>query len=58
MTRKDYVKVADILSAHAPFIEDALAYRDMVEDFALMFRADNQNFDANRFYAACGLVRV
>ena len=55
MTRKDYVKVSDILRAHATFIEDTQTYADLCEDFALMFKKDNSNFDKHRFFAACGL---
>jgi hypothetical protein len=57
MTRKDYVKVAEILSnyfATSVFDEQGeILFADLVDDFSLMFESDNERFDANRFAIAC-----
>lgn len=57
MTRKDYVRTADILSAYREQIT-AEAFADIVDDFAIMFAQDNSNFQRSRFVDACGLVRA
>ena len=57
MTRKDYVKVAEILSnyfATSVFDEQGeILFADLVDEFSLMFENDNERFDANRFAIAC-----
>jgi len=53
MTRKDYVKVAEILSSFKDLIGDEFTYHDLVDEFAAMFEADNERFDSNRFFDAC-----
>jgi hypothetical protein len=57
MTRKDYVKVAEILShyfATSVFDEQGeILFADLVDEFSLMFESDNERFDANRFAIAC-----
>jgi len=53
MTRKDYVKVAEILSSFKDLIGDEFTYHDLVDEFASMFEADNERFDSNRFFDAC-----
>jgi hypothetical protein len=57
MTRKDYVKVAEILSnyfATSVFDEQGeILFADLVDEFSLMFETDNERFDANRFAIAC-----
>mgnify|MGYP003353923047 CR=1 FL=1 len=58
MTRKDYVKVAEILNN---FLGDANEYPALVdnfdellvEPFIKFFENDNPNFDANKFWEAC-----
>lgn len=52
MTRKDYVKVADILKQNKNNISPN-AFQDMVQDFCDMFFEDNPNFSPNRFELAC-----
>ena len=57
MTRKDYVKVAEILSnyfATSVFDEQGeILFADLVDEFSLMFETDNERFDADRFALAC-----
>ena len=57
MTRKDYVKVAEILSnyfATSVFDEQGeILFADLVDEFSLMFESDNERFDASRFALAC-----
>jgi hypothetical protein len=53
MTRKDYVKVAEILSSFKDLIGDEFTFHDLVDEFAAMFEADNERFDAQRFFDAC-----
>lgn len=48
MTRKDYVKVADILNAYKENIEEQI-FSDLVSDFGILFKNDNPNFDYTRF---------
>ena len=54
MTRKDYVKTADILKGFADEIHPAV-FEDLVEEFAQYFQADNERFDKARFEKACGI---
>ena len=54
MTRKDYVKVAQILSDYQEVIE-ADEYYSMVMDFGKMMKLDNTRFDLSRFMIACGI---
>jgi len=57
MTRKDYVRVAEILSnyfATSVFDEQGeILFADLVDEFSLMFESDNERFDASRFAIAC-----
>jgi len=54
MTRKDYVAVSEILSDYAE-VMPAEEYLDLVRDFALMMKKDNDRFDNTRFFEACGV---
>lgn len=56
MTRKDYVKVADILSGYSQAMIDNFWWEDLVNDFALMFAEDNPNFNRERFLEACETI--
>jgi hypothetical protein len=51
MTRKDYVKTADILVSYASEMSRDLL-EDLVFDFSEMFSEDNPNFDETKFYNA------
>jgi hypothetical protein len=48
MTRKDYVKVAEILNAYHLEIEPQ-TFEDLLSDFQTFFKSDNSNFDTTRF---------
>ena len=54
MTRKDYVAVSEILSDYAEVMPPE-EYLDLVRDFALMMKSDNDRFDNTRFFEACGV---
>jgi hypothetical protein len=57
MTRKDYVKVAEILSnyfATSVFDEQGeILFADLVDEFSVMFSEDNPNFKHEIFREAC-----
>jgi hypothetical protein len=53
MTRKDYVAVAQILSGYKDLISDESIFDDLVDDFGLLFEADNSNFKFDVFREAC-----
>ena len=44
MTRKDYVEVAKILNENLLDVSD-----EMINAFIVMFKKDNERFDATRF---------
>jgi hypothetical protein len=48
MTRKDYVKIAEILNAYHLDIETPI-FEDLLSDFQTFFKKDNPNFDSMRF---------
>jgi hypothetical protein len=48
MTRKDYVKIAEILNAYHLDIETQV-FEDLLSDFQTFFKRDNSNFDLTRF---------
>lgn len=52
MTRKDYVKIAAALY-DAGILQSEL--REVVRELCKVFKEDNELFDEDRFYAACGL---
>ena len=53
MTRKDYVKVANILNVIAKPNMDMIPFEDLVTEFADLFMVDNPNFSPRRFELAC-----
>lgn len=54
MTRKDYVKTAEILSDVSDVIDDVVLYA-LAKDFSDYFAKDNPNFDRTRFFRAVGI---
>ena len=52
MTRKDYVVTAEILHSYLDYFE-ATTFDNIVEDFAQMFREDNERFITEKFVDAC-----
>ena len=53
MTRKDYVKVANILNDIAKPNMDRVPFEDLITEFAYMFFADNPKFSIVKFESAC-----
>ena len=56
-SRKDYKKIAGILSD----AEDSMyqhVYRQLVYNFAVMFKEENPRFGIDTFYNACNLIRL
>jgi hypothetical protein len=51
MTRKDYVKVAEILNAYKDEVDTEI-FADLVSDFKVFFKSDNANFNNDRFESA------
>jgi hypothetical protein len=52
MTRKDYVATAEIIKSYNLQLPE-IVLEKMVNDFAEMFKQDNERFDSNRFRVAC-----
>jgi len=57
MTRKDYIKTANILKGFVDEIPQ-ITYEDLVNEFAEWFKSDNDNFDFVRFETACGIDEI
>ena len=57
MTRKDYIKTANILKAFSDEIHRQV-FEDLVEEFSQWFKSDNDNFDFARFEKACGIDEI
>ena len=55
MTRKNYVRAAEILSGLNANGFEVSGYEELCNAFADMFAADNSRFDRERFLTACGL---
>jgi hypothetical protein len=52
MTRKDYVRTAEILNTFKDEIDKTI-FEDLIFNFGEMFAIDNPNFDPARFSQAC-----
>lgn len=52
MTRKDYIATAAILARYRMLLPTD-TWVAMMNDFAIMFKRDNENFDFGRFREAC-----
>jgi hypothetical protein len=57
MTRKDYIKTANILAGFVDEVSQT-TYEDLVQEFAEWFKSDNENFDFARFEKACGIDEI
>ena len=57
MTRKDYIKTANILKGFIDEIPQT-TYEDLVNELGIFFKADNENFDFIRFETACGIDEI
>ena len=60
MTRKDYIATAEILDVLvSTATEESLPnILDAVDEFAEMFKKDNERFDRTRFLNACGVYET
>jgi hypothetical protein len=56
MTRKDYIEIAKVLNKKVRDIgindPDFILIDELAKDFATMLKADNPNFDKERFFSA------
>lgn len=69
MTKKDYIRIAEIIYEHREAAEAATSkyyaesyyqgqaelIEKLVEDLCVFFEEDNSNFDEEKFRNACGL---
>ena len=53
MTRKDYVKVSDILREYGEDNPESQSFGTLVAAFADYMQSDNPRFDRHRFIDAC-----
>mgnify|MGYP003145095218 CR=1 FL=1 len=61
MTRKDYIKIASIIKNNSIVLDyDEIGItsigidkNNLVKDFVIMFKKDNESFDKERFIKAC-----
>ena len=53
MTRKDYVKFAELISVVSDTKTMAIDGGTLVVKLAHLFEEDNPNFDRNKFFDAC-----
>lgn len=56
MTRKDYVKVSEILAGYKLAMIDEYWWQDLVNDFADFFASDNPNFKREKFIQSCETI--
>ena len=52
MTRKDYIKIAKIIS-DCTYNDYEFDNHKLVSELCIMFKEDNNNFDRQRFVNAC-----
>ncbi len=61
LSRKNYVKVAEILKKHSPesnyvFTEESrILWGSLMSHLTRYFEEDNERFDVERFTKACGM---
>lgn len=61
MTRKDYVKIAQVFALHMQVATETGAgeqqetIEDLASEMAHMLHRDNPRFDRDKFLAACGV---
>ena len=49
MTKKDYIKIAQVLKIH---YQDTNDYKTLIQGICNMLKEDNELFDLERFYKA------
>lgn len=56
MTKKDYIKIADVIRQNFDGTDlTELVLPTLAMDLAVVFASDNPQFDQDRFLEACGL---
>ncbi len=54
MTKKDYIKLANIIDKHTSVTEpDRITRQSFINALCDVLKADNPRFDADRFIKAC-----
>jgi len=53
MTRKDYIKIAELISDLADTKTMAIEGGTLVVKLATIFKEDNSNFNRDKFFDAC-----
>ena len=53
MTRKDYIKIAELISDIADTKTMAIEGGTLVVKLATIFKEDNSNFNRDKFFDAC-----
>ena len=57
MTKKDYIQIASIIKDNKLYTNNStrkiLKHDNLVNDFVVMFKKDNDRFDKERFIKAC-----
>ena len=53
MTRKDYIKIAELISNIADTKTMAIEGGTLVVKLATIFKEDNSNFNRDKFFEAC-----
>jgi hypothetical protein len=56
-TTRHYKVIAEVVADRSLHLQDSKR-RALADRFAVKFKADNDRFDATRFYAACDLELV
>lgn len=54
MSKKDYIKLAEVLKNNKPTRGDISAWEKLITDMIRMLRQDNPLFNATKFAQACG----
>lgn len=56
MTRKDYIKIAKVVSKCRWAYVDEDVYFDFIYDLCVIFEEDNDRFDPDKFKKATGVI--
>jgi hypothetical protein len=54
MTKKDYILIAKVIKARQE--NSPVSYKYLVKDLCIELEKDNQAFNTERFYQACGIT--
>lgn len=56
MTRKDYKKFAELIKDYKADRGESILLSALVADLGYIFKQDNDRFDYDKFFKACGLA--